>query len=55
MSARFKALAASRGISVTIYTLGLSRSHDATLLNDLAQAGTVEGNFIFIDTQEAGY
>jgi hypothetical protein len=55
MSARFKALAASRGISVTIYTMGLSRSHDATLLNDLAQAGTVEGNFIFIDTQEAGY
>lgn len=36
MSAKFKQLAATKGVSVTIYCMGLSKSHDAGLLNDLA-------------------
>jgi len=40
MSAKFKKLAVEKGVSVTVYCMGLSKSHDAELLNDLAQAGT---------------
>lgn len=37
-------------ISSSIYCLGLSRMHDAVLLNFLAQSGSLMGNFIYIDT-----
>ena len=51
----FQKVQGSRGISVTIYTIGLSRDHDASLLNDLAQAGSQTGNFIYIDTSKDDY
>ena len=38
-----------------IYCIGLSRHHDATFLNKLAQAGSKMGNFFYIDTNEVGY
>ena len=39
------------GVDTTIYSLGFSEEHDATLLNFLAQSGSQLGNFIFIDTK----
>jgi len=51
----FKEIQGSRSITVTIYTIGLSSAHDATLLNDLAQAGSQTGNFIYIDTSKDDY
>jgi hypothetical protein len=44
-----------RGIEVVVYTIGLSRDHDAEFLNSLAQIGTKMGNFIYIDTYEPDY
>lgn len=41
-----------RGISTSIYCIGVSSDHDATLLNSLTQAGSQQGNFIFIDERQ---
>ena len=37
------------GISTTMYSLGFSEYHDANLLNYITQAGSDQGNFIYID------
>jgi hypothetical protein len=55
MTERLKTLSTKKNIQSTIYTIGLSRNHDASLLNELAQAGSEMGNFIFIDTSVEGY
>ena len=41
----------TRDIQSSIYCLGLSSNHDATLLNFMAQMGTNLGNFIYIEQQ----
>ena len=42
-------------VQTTIYCIGLSRYHDAKLLNSLAQAGSNIGNFVYIDTSKDDY
>ena len=49
------ALKQRRNITTCIYTLGVSRSHDAQLLNSVAQAGSELGNFIYIDNYKADF
>jgi len=41
-----------KNIVSSIYCLGLSKFHDADLLNFLAQAGSLTGNFIYVDTDD---
>ena len=43
----------TRGITSAIYCIGIGSSHDAALLNDLAQAGSNPGNFIYANTRES--
>lgn len=50
MSTKLKLAYEKKQIQTTIYCLGLSRDHDAKLLNQLAQSGSSLGNFIYIDT-----
>jgi len=35
--------------------LGLSRNHDAVLLNNMAKAGSNMGNFIYLDIYDGNY
>jgi len=42
-------------IQTSIYSIGFSRDHDAQLLNQMAQAGTQMGNFIFVDPSAENY
>jgi len=55
LGAELKALKRTKNIATYIYTLGVSSSHDATLLNNLAQSGSEMGNFIYIDTDKADF
>jgi len=43
------------GIQTTVYCIGFSAYHDAKLLNTLAQSGSNQGNFIYIDTSNENY
>ena len=36
-------------------TIGFSRDHQAAFMNEIAGYGTEVGNFIFVDSYEAGY
>jgi hypothetical protein len=38
-----------------MYCLGLSRDHDAVLLNKMAQCGSALGNFIYLDIYDGKY
>ena len=35
-----------------LYCLGFTPNHDAKMLNKMAQAGSEEGKFIYIDEQD---
>jgi len=43
------------GVETTVYSIGLTRDHDSSLLNFLAQSGSEVGNFIYVDTQQVDY
>lgn len=50
-----KELDVKKNISTKIYCIGLSEDHDAQLLNSLAQLGSNQGNFIYVDTTQSDY
>jgi hypothetical protein len=44
-----------REMSYRYLTIGFSSSHDAVFLNKIAQAGSEQGNFFYIDTGKGNY
>ena len=55
LQAFFQKMSTEKGISSTMYCLGLSRDHDAVLLNKMAQCGSALGNFIYLDIYDGKY
>ena len=43
------------GVQTTFLTVGLSAHHDAAQMNRIANSGSQEGNFIYIDTHRGNY
>ena len=43
------------GVETTFLTVGLSAHHDAAQMNRIANSGSQEGNFIYIDTHRGNY
>ena len=39
-----------RGVETSFLTIGFSQDHDAQKMNLIAQSGSKEGNFIYVDT-----
>ena len=43
------------GVQSRILAIGLSRSHDANQMNQIANYGNEVGNFIFVDSNQEGW
>jgi hypothetical protein len=54
LKVNLKNISEKMNVSSSIFCLGFSSSHDAVLLNRLAQSGSELGNFIYIDTSVGG-
>ena len=48
-------LKAHPGLKSRFLTVGFSRAHDAVFMQRIAQFGTEQGNYIFIDTYEENW
>ena len=48
-------LKAHPGLKSRFLTVGFSRAHDAVFMQRIAQFGTEQGNYIFIDTYEQNW
>ena len=49
------ALQSIPGLNSKFLAIGFSQGHDAAFMNDLAKAGSMIGNFIYVDQSKAGW